>query len=481
MPATLTDARQLADGKTSIPAELRTAEWARVPQWLRERSFYMAGVAHAETLDEFRGEVAAIANGASSIPEAERRLAEYLKTSGYQPLPGQEGTIKDLRSWRRMRVALRTNVELLQGWGQKNRGLQRGALMAFPAWELIRIMPRKNPRDNPAWDVRFNLSGGEPSGGRMIAMKDSKVWAELGNFADGLGVDYPPFAWGSGMGWKPVSFTEARDLGVIPAGWRPPPRQPISSPNENLQSTPKITARPIREELQKRMKGLAEWQGDKLVFTDPNGTRPVTHEVLAKLWKSELPAAFADLPGKGQTQREAFLQWVAEHGFYWNEGGETTRLGRTNVWEDFQRVLKRLLPTGREQQGLFRALTWNNNEKFSTFLADVRRDGYSARPETPAESWTASMQSARKYLGSERYSVLLRLPEGHAAGRDIAPLVRAFQDELKRREVPQGKLAATDDEIILPSWAGLRVRAIGAVQDTRTGKSVEIILEEVAP
>ena len=481
MPDTLTDAWTLAHGKISVPGELRTAEWARMLQWLREKSFYMAGVAHAETLDEFRQEVEKIAQGETSIPQAEKRLAEFLKTSGYAPAPGQEGTIKDLRSWRRMRVALRTNVELLQGWGQKNRGMQRGALMAFPAWELIRIMPRKNPRDNPAWDVRFTLSGGEIRGGRMIAMKDSAVWQELGNFEDGLGVDYPPFAWGSGMGWKAVGFREAEELGVIPADWRPPPREPVSSPNESLETTPRISHRPLREELGKRMKGLAEWQGDKLVFTDPNGTRAASPEALANLWKRDLPETFQDLPGKGQTQREAFLQWVAEHGFYWNEGAETTRLGRTNIWEDFQRVLKRLLPTGREKQGLFRALTWNNNEKFSEFLAGVRRDGYAARPETPAESWTASLQSARKYLGQERYTVLLRLPDGHAAGRDIAPLVRAFQDELLRREVPQGKLAATDDEIILPSWAGLRVKTIGSIQDTRAGKSVEIILEEVKP
>lgn len=478
MPDTLTDARTLAGGKTSIPAELRTAEWAMMPQWLRERAFYMAGVAHAETLDEFRAEAEKIANGESSIPEAEKRLGIFLDKSGYQPLPGQEGTIKDLRSWRRMRVALRTNVELLQGWGQKNRGMTRGAVMASPAWELVRVSPRQVPRD---WLARFTLSGGIVRGGRMFALKTSKVWAELGNFPDGLGVDYPPFAWGSGMGWRAVGFREAVKLGLIPDGWKPPPREPLASPNENLQTTPRISDRPLRAELARRMQGLAEWQGDKLVFTDPNGTRPATPEALAKLWKTELPETFADLPGNGQTQRESFLQWVAEHGFYWNEGSETTRLGRTNVWEDFQRVLKRLVPNGREKQELFRALTWNSNEKFSEFMAGVRRDGYAARPETPAESWTASMQSARKYLGTERYTVLLRLPDGHGAGRDIAPLVRAFQSELRRREVPEGKLAVTDDEIVLPSWAGLRVKTIGKPQDTRTGKSVEIILEEVKP
>jgi hypothetical protein len=475
MPS-LPDAWQLANGKISVPAELRTAEWAMLPQWLRERAFYMSAVARAEILDEFRGEVEAIARGGTSIPEAEKRLGAFLEKSGYQPLPGQEGTIKDLRAWRRMRTALRTNVELLQGWGQKQRGMTRAAMMAFPAWDLVRIMPRSMPRD---WAARWNLSGGKLYGGRRIAMKDSMVWLELSSFADGLGVDYPPFAWGSGMGWKAVPYAEAQALGVIPEGWTPPPRVPADSPNASFQCQPKITSKALRKELARRLQGLAEWHADTLVFTDPNGSRPFTAERLADVWSRPLPDIFADLPGAGQMQREAFLDFVADSSRFHNDpaAGEMKQ-GRLNWWEDFQRVLARLLPSGRERGGLWRGLTWNTNEQFSGFMAALRRDGYAAREESPAESWAASEQGANKYLAQGKYQVLLRLPAGHSAGRDIAPLVRAFKAALLAREVPAGKLAVTDDEVILPSGAGLRGKRIGPLQETRSGKLIEIELEE---
>ena len=75
MPESLTDARKLAAGKLTIPSELRTEEWAALPQWLRERAFYMAAVAQAETLAAFRSEVEQIAQGKTSIPQAERPAA----------------------------------------------------------------------------------------------------------------------------------------------------------------------------------------------------------------------------------------------------------------------------------------------------------------------------------------------------------------------------------------------------------------------
>ena len=269
----------LLDGKVSVPSEMRTAEWARVPQWIRERSFYMAGVHRAEILEEFRKEARKIAEGTASMAESERDLREMLERVGYEPEPGQEGTIKDLRTVRRMQVALRTNVQLLQGWSQKERGLRRGAQIAFPAWELVRFESRKRERQ---WKDRWQRVGGTLVEGRIIALKTDLLWLMLGSrFPDSLGVDYPPFAWGSGMGWKAVSRAEAKRLGVLPEGWQPPAATPVSSPNENLSVVPKVAEPELRDELAGNMKGLAKWEGERLVFTDPNGTRPYKPEDLA--------------------------------------------------------------------------------------------------------------------------------------------------------------------------------------------------------
>ena len=48
----------------------------------------------------------------------------------------------------------------------------------------------------------------------MIAKKDSPIWQELGSEDDGLGNPYPPFAFGSGMGWEIVSQSEIDELGL---------------------------------------------------------------------------------------------------------------------------------------------------------------------------------------------------------------------------------------------------------------------------
>lgn len=94
------------------------------------------------------------------------------------------------------------------------------------------------------------------------------------------------------MGWKAIGFREAKELGVIPEGWTPPPRQPATSPYAGLETTPKISGRALREELARRMKGMAEWQGDKFVFTDPNGSRPMAPEKLVEVWSRGLPKRF---------------------------------------------------------------------------------------------------------------------------------------------------------------------------------------------
>lgn len=468
----------LLGGKISVPGDMRTAEWAMVPQWLRERMFYMAGVHRAEILQAFRFEVGEIAAGRLSVEESRKRLEGFLAAVNYQPLPGQEGTIKDLRTMRRIQVSLRTNVRLLQGWSRKERGLRPGALRAFPGWELVRFEGRKVPRN---WQQRFDRAGGRIVNGRLIALKTSIVWRELGNGdQDSMGVDYPPFAWGSGMGWKPVAFSVMKKLGYLD-GYEFPEAMPVRSPNESMEILPRVSERQLRDAMTDHLKGLAEWRGSKLLLTDPNGTRPMTPEALGELWKREMPDDFGMLPGGGQMQREAFLDWVADSNRYWNDpaSGEF-RAGGLNQWEDFQRVLMRLQPDGSEAGEMFRGLSWNNNKAFSEFMAGLERDGYSPRSELPAESWAGSLAAAKKYSDGN-YRVILRMSGGHSAGRNIAPLVRAFWSDLAKREVPQDKLALTDNEIILPSWARTRVKSISKLKETANGKLVEIELEEVKP
>jgi hypothetical protein len=397
----MTDAWKLIDQKLTVPSDMRTAEWSMLPQWLRERSFYMAGVSRAEILDEFRREASLIVAGESSIPQSEKNLEQFLDRIGYQPEPGDEGTIRDLRSWRRMRIALRTNIDLLQGWQQKERGHRPGPAAAFPAWELIRIEPRTNERE---WLQRWEDAGGQP--GRMIALKTDPIWSRLGSrelFPDALGVDYPPFAWGSGMGWKAIGFRDAEQLGLIDADWAPPTTPPVSSPNESLQSSPAITAPEIRDELATRMGALAEWEGDVLRFTDPNGTAPTTAEKLAATWERGLPEQFADLPDGGLPQRGSFLRWA---------NGEDQ--DRADI-DDLARLASRLIPSFVPAL-LYRRVAASAAEANNLSVANALRTG------TTLTQWSATMPAA---IGGAEWQILYTITRPRTAA-DIGALLTTY-------------------------------------------------------
>lgn len=86
-----------------------------------------------------------------------------------------------------------------------------------PCWEIMRDEWRKEPRD---WDARWQQAanavmwdGVAKNTTRMIARKDSPIWNELGTgFDDSIGNPYPPFFWGSGMGWEIVTAEEIEGL-----------------------------------------------------------------------------------------------------------------------------------------------------------------------------------------------------------------------------------------------------------------------------
>jgi hypothetical protein len=386
-----------------------------------------------------------------------------------------------------MRVALRTNTELLQGWGQKERGMTRGALMAFPAWELIRLMPRTAPRN---WDgknptrhdphARWILAGGKLYAGRMIAMKDSPVWQELGNFEDGLGVDYPPFAWGSGMGWRAIGYREAKELGVIPPGWTPPPRQPVSSPNATLQSTPQISDRALREELAARMKGLAEWRDDKFVFTDPNGSRPMTGEKLVETWAKGMPDGFHDLPNEGLMQPLALQLWSENHGDFTRVVDAKTGAdlkpapGRLNLFDDLVRLFNRIEPMAADKP-VFRGMAWQDEAGFQKFLDDTRKT-YTPQPNKPADSWSVAESGARKYQRNGPFSVKL-VCEKHAAAKDISALIRSIKHKIRNPD-PNHPLV-TDGEVVFANGAKFRVLRIERGTINRKGGEATVYVEQL--
>ena len=419
-------------------------------------------------------------DGTLSLTEARRDISEKLAARGYAPLPGQEGTIKDLRTMRRQNVALETNLAQVQGFARWER--QQEALGGFPAQQFVRL--RMSRAQRPDWPERFAqaVARTTPDGANveaMAALVNHPCWSALSVF----GAPYAPFDFNSGMGLEPLDRDEAEAMGLLPGDDADPEHAAMVEPqsrglNETLEASPAVRSQDLRTALAESVQGLAKWAGDTLVFLDPNGTKPYTADKLAEVWKSPLPASFADLPGKGQMQREAYIQWAQDHGRYDNHPGQTIPTGGKDYWEDLQRVIARLKPSGREANEMFRGISFDSAKAFGDFLARTKSDGYAVRPKFPAESWAGSFSAARKYAALGDYQVILRLPAGHTAARDVSPLTRAFSKEISKGESPQGKLAITDDEILLPQSAKLKVKAIRRAQATAAGKTVEVILEE---
>ena len=297
----------------------------------------------------------------------------------------------------------------------------------------------------------------------MIAMKDSPVWQELGNFADGLGVDYPPFAWGSGMGWKAIGFREAKALGVIPDGWKPPPSKPVSSPNETLQCAPQVSDRTVRDELARRMKGLAEWQGDKFVFTDPNGTRPSPPEKLVDMWSRGMPDVFSDLPGGGLMQMDAAIRWLGNHEDFRDANG-------TNAWDDLLRLAGRIVSSPVER--LWRGMAMPT-EKLDEFLRISARI-YTTRDSFPLESWTDSSAAAATYArtGGKGWSVILDVAAPQGAS-DFSVLARTYAKHVSKQPTPP---LVTESEWAYPTGKSFKVLKI--TKDT-ADRTVHITVEEL--
>lgn len=250
------------DIRENVPADLKTKDWDEVSAELRRRAFFMAGVDQAATLQAFRRAAAKMAAGELSAVEARRLLRQYMALIRYQPEEGKEGTLDDLSSIRRMNVTLRTNVEMVHGWAQRQYQL---ADMAYPAQELYRAEQRRVPRD---WSARWRDAAasvgwkGVARGGKMVALLVSPIWQAISRF----GNPAPPYDFNSGMWVKPVSFTDAQALGLINEETRLQMDEArrgamAEQLNKGVESNTEL-APDLRTALARELEGVAEFDAD---------------------------------------------------------------------------------------------------------------------------------------------------------------------------------------------------------------------------
>jgi len=219
-PMPFREALQRNAVRAIMPTNMSTAELQELNRSILERSFFSARNTMTDVLEKAKAGVEGLVSGETDQATVRLELKKILAELDYRP-EGEEGTIKDLSSDRRIDLVIETNTEIAQGYGHWRQGQDEEVLDAWPAQELFRAESREQERD---WVQRWRLAGGRvTSDGRMIALKNDAVWDLLGDtslFPDGLGAPYPPFAFGSGMDVRDVSREEAVELGLIGAETR---------------------------------------------------------------------------------------------------------------------------------------------------------------------------------------------------------------------------------------------------------------------
>jgi hypothetical protein len=318
--------------KRVLPTKLRTKGFERLPLWVKEQSFFMAGVMDVQLAGAFQRAAQAVLDGEMGEAEATRIIREGITASGYQPEPGQKGTIQDLNTIHRQLINLRTNVALANGWVADAQRRQVSTL--YPAMKLVRGRNANEPRlwTEKLWPEAVAASGSKAKPDQMAALLDDPIWLYLSDF----GVPYTPLKWGSGMTQISLIKSKARDMGLLPPKGKVPPAKPAGSLNATLEIAADQIPADKRREVLENLNGMGVFMGDKLVATDPNGSRPWPVDVLANL----LPRPNVD--GTENYQKQALAEWK-------KLGGDTEAMKKmaekfkgTPTLDDFNMLTRRI-------------------------------------------------------------------------------------------------------------------------------------------
>jgi hypothetical protein len=219
--AYLPNALKKISSKTPIGALLRSKDWARVPMALRETAQFSAGVESVRVLSVVQERMEAqlgglkeqLANGKEATFDRRSFISKVRETLKQEGITGpadpvDKGGLKDITSNPRLGLIYDMQKQRAEGFAQWKTDQNEGALMLYPAQELVRIEERAKKRN---WAERWVAAGGELFEGRMVALKTSPIWAKISRF----GTPWPPFDWGSGMGLEEVEHEEAVRLGLL--------------------------------------------------------------------------------------------------------------------------------------------------------------------------------------------------------------------------------------------------------------------------
>lgn len=104
--------------KQAIATDLTTREMQELSCQIRERAFWSATVNNAKVVNTMQRACADFAKGNLSMSDARLAIQKALDSVGYKPADGTKGSIRDLNTFRRQDLILRTNLEMAQGYAR---------------------------------------------------------------------------------------------------------------------------------------------------------------------------------------------------------------------------------------------------------------------------------------------------------------------------------------------------------------------------
>lgn len=297
----MADAVDRISSLTPIGSVLRTAEWAEMPLELRESAYFSAGVESARLLsaqqrlltEELQMLKRDFGRGERGIDremfvQTIRALGERL---GVRPADERDrGTLRDPISRRRLELIHRMQTEKAFSYGQWKSGQSANLLDRWPCQELIRLTEAKVPRP---WPARWRAKGGRFfGGGRMIARKDSPIWAAISRF----GSPIPPYDFNSGMDVIEIDRDEAVALGVIGE------EEQVQPLEENLLENLEAGAAGISDDVFGALQDVFNTPGDRQIDKGPDGrivwnrdraTSPESRDDLQQDFREEAGSLFS--------------------------------------------------------------------------------------------------------------------------------------------------------------------------------------------
>ncbi len=388
--------------RENLPAAMSSEEWSTVPSDIRERAFFMSKVSDFEILQRFRDGVEDVIAGRKGADLVEKEIHAWLGDKGYQPPDGKAGGLEDLSSLARINVVIRTNVDMAKG--NASWVSSQTAIRVFPCQELIRVSQREVPREwETIWaearDKLKDIPGVHPT--LMIALLNHPIWREISRFDQ----PYPPFDFGSGMGVRPIIRSDAKALGFDLDPNNDPMQQPLyRTMNDGLEVTPQVRDSDLRQSLSDRLGRFAEWDGDKLVHTDPDGSKKYPAEKMAEIWQRPAPAGFDRLE-----QKAALDSW---------DGGETPddQKARIKLRQLFDRI------ETPEQPGELWRVTSLPTANAADFIRGLNSKTFQIPGDVAGWAWAKTAKEAQAMIPNSGGWILSILIQGVKRAIDVRAL-----------------------------------------------------------